>query len=101
MNLIGQDAPKRVIDRKLCHGQSVVMARLVAARKTRYAIFDRVRGPRSRDDIVLAWMIQYEWLLFFGLILALALADLVATRRAARRSNEQEASKHNSANARD
>lgn len=46
-------------------------------------------------------MIQYEWLLFFGLILALAIADLVVTRRALRRSREQEASKHNSTGTRD
>jgi hypothetical protein len=39
-------------------------------------------------------MIQYEWLLFFGLILALAIADLVATRRAIRRSRESDAHEH-------
>jgi hypothetical protein len=66
-----------------------------------YARVEWVKGPRSRDDIVFAWMIQYEWLLFFGLILALAIADLVATRRAELRSREQEASKHNSADQRD
>jgi membrane protein implicated in regulation of membrane protease activity len=44
----------------------------------------------------MAWLIQYEWLLFFGLILALAIADLVVTRRALRRSRKREASNHNS-----
>lgn len=39
-------------------------------------------------------MIQYEWLLFFGLILALAIADLVATRRAVRRARESDTSEH-------
>jgi hypothetical protein len=46
-------------------------------------------------------MIQYEWLLFFGLILALAIADLVATRRALRRSREQDAGRHNAKGTRD
>lgn len=41
-------------------------------------------------------MIQYEWLLFFGLFLALAVADLVVTRRAARRARELAADKHDS-----
>jgi hypothetical protein len=54
-----------------------------------------------RDDVVFAWMIQYEWLLFFGLVLALAIADLVATRRSLRRSREQDVSKHSSTGARD
>lgn len=53
------------------------------------------------DDIVFAWMIQYEWLLFFGLILALAIADLVATRRAVRRSRESDASEHHGPDTRD
>lgn len=48
-----------------------------------------------------AWMIQYEWLLFFGLILALAIADLVATRRAMRRSRESDASEHHGPDPRD
>jgi hypothetical protein len=39
-------------------------------------------------------MIRYEWLLFFGLILALAIVDLIATRRAMRRSRESDASEH-------
>jgi hypothetical protein len=33
-------------------------------------------------------MIQYEWLLFFALILALAVADLLRTRREIRRARE-------------
>lgn len=48
-----------------------------------------------------AWMIQYEWLLFFGLILALAIADLVATRRAVRRARESDARKHHGPDTRD
>ncbi len=35
---------------------------------------------------MLAWAIRYEWLLFFGLILALAVVDLLATRRAQHRA---------------
>jgi membrane protein implicated in regulation of membrane protease activity len=50
---------------------------------------------------VIAWLIQYEWLLFFGLILALAIADLVVTRRALRRSRKQEVGKHESTGTRD
>jgi membrane protein implicated in regulation of membrane protease activity len=50
-------------------------------------------------------MIQYEWLLFFGLILALAIADLVATRRAMRRamrrSRESDAREHHGPDPRD
>jgi hypothetical protein len=46
-------------------------------------------------------MIQYEWLLFFGLILALAIADLVATRRAVRRSRESTAGEHRGPEPRD
>lgn len=34
-------------------------------------------------------MIQYEWLLFFVLVLALAVVDLVRTRRGLRRSRAQ------------
>ncbi|MGE5714531.1 MAG: hypothetical protein ACM32F_11695 [Betaproteobacteria bacterium] len=48
-----------------------------------------------------AWMIQYEWLLFFGLILALAIADLVATRRAVRRSRESSGSERRGQDQRD
>lgn len=36
-------------------------------------------------------MIQYEWLLFFALIVALAVADLLRTRRDIRRAREREA----------
>jgi hypothetical protein len=38
---------------------------------------------------VLAWMIQYEWLLFFALMLAVAIVDLVRTRRGLRRAREK------------
>jgi hypothetical protein len=38
-------------------------------------------------------MIQYEWLLFFALIVALAVADLLRTRRDIRRAREREAEK--------
>ena len=38
---------------------------------------------------MLAWMIQYEWLLFFALILAVAIVDLVRTRRGLRRARER------------
>ena len=37
------------------------------------------------------WMIQYEWLLFFLLILALAIVDLVRTRRGLQRSQAKAA----------
>lgn len=38
---------------------------------------------------MLTWMIQYEWLLFFALILAVAVVDLVRTRRGLRRAREK------------
>jgi hypothetical protein len=38
-------------------------------------------------------MIQYEWLLFFALIVALAVTDLLRTRRDIRRAREREAAK--------
>jgi hypothetical protein len=38
-------------------------------------------------------MIQYEWLLFFALIVALAVADLLRTRRDIRRAREHEEAK--------
>ena len=72
----------------------------VTARRARYSRDERVRRP-SGDDIVFAWMVQYEWLLFFGLILALAIADLVATRRAVRRARESDAREHHGPDTRD
>jgi hypothetical protein len=71
-----------------------------AARRASYSRDDSSRRP-SGDDNVFAWMIQYEWLLFFGLILALAIADLVATRRAMRRSRESDASERHGPDPRD
>jgi hypothetical protein len=35
-------------------------------------------------------MIRYEWLLAFALVLVLAIADLVRTRRDARRARDRE-----------
>jgi hypothetical protein len=46
-------------------------------------------------------MIQYEWLLFFALIVALAVADLLRTRRDIRRAREREAAKAATVTARD
>lgn len=65
----------------------------VAAGRESYSRDDSLRRL-SGEDNVFAWMIQYEWLLFFGLILALAIADLVATRRAVRRARESDAREH-------
>jgi hypothetical protein len=61
---------------------------LGARRRRRYSRVFWARGLHWRDDIVFAWMIQYEWLLFFGLILVLAIVDLAATRRALRCSRK-------------
>lgn len=72
----------------------------VAARRASYARQSQSGRPAG-DDIVFAWMIQYEWLLFFGLILALAIADLVATRRAVRRSRESSGSERRGQDQRD
>jgi hypothetical protein len=47
---------------------------------TRYA----ARGRPCEEHAVPAWIIEYEWLFFFGVILAVAVADLRATRRAQR-----------------
>lgn len=36
------------------------------------------------------WIIHYEWALFFGLILVLAIADLIATQRGRRRDDDND-----------
>jgi hypothetical protein len=52
-----------------------------------YAGKKRRNAWKGREE--LAWMIQYEWLLFFALILAVAIVDLVRTRRDLRRAREK------------
>jgi hypothetical protein len=52
-----------------------------------YAGKKRRNAWKGREE--LAWMIQYEWLLFFALILAVAIVDLVRTRRDLRRARDK------------